>query len=512
MLNGTKISTSRDLFAGSSATSLDSADKPRNVEVKSLFVLLFLFISRLIANYFIPLNDTTEARYGEIARKMLETGNWVTLLHDYTLPFWAKPPLSTWLTALSMQLFGVNEFAARLPSLFLSLGILWLIWDVSKKHSGPAAARVSVLVLASTLFFFLDAGAVMTDPSLLFCITLASVSFWQALVYKNKGYSYLFFVGLGLGLLAKGPLILVLVGMPLFFWILVHRLWGRVWQSLPWIKGSILLCLIALPWYVAAESRTPGFLYYFIVGEHLHRFLIPGWTGDKYGIAHHAPKGIIWLYALVGLFPWSLVAMKWLFQHGKQLPSLLQDKEGWISYWGFFLFIPLSFFTFSSNLIYPYVFPVLPAFAVFFTTVGTAFYPSFTNSLRILWSATLSGVASLLLTLVFVIQPNWVEKTHKPIVEAWIQQHPKAGSSLMYWDKKTDFSADFYSAGKAQATQDLSLLRLWSANPLDHYLVISPESLPTLPKAWSSQWTLVKTIPYAGKKVLLFHLNQLNLS
>ena len=269
----------------------------------AFFVLIFLLVARIIANYFIPLNDATEARYGEIARKMLETGNWVNLLHDYGIPFWAKPPLSTWLSALSMKLFGINEFAARLPGLFLSTGVLWLIWDLAKKHSGAVVAMVSVLVLAGTLYFFLDTGTVMTDPSLLFCTTLSMVAFWHALVNRNKLWSYLFFVGLGLGLLAKGPIALILVGLPLFFWVLLRNQWANLWRQLPWIKGTALALAIALPWYVLAELRTPGFLNYFIVGEHLNRFLVPGWAGDKYGMAHNTPKGMIWIYAIAGIFP-----------------------------------------------------------------------------------------------------------------------------------------------------------------------------------------------------------------
>ena len=124
----------------------------------SFFALCFLLLCRLISMWFVPLNDTTEARYGEIARKMLETGNWVTPQHDYGVPFWAKPPLSTWLSALSMKCFGVNEFAVRLPGLLLSIGILWLIWGLAKKQSGPVVARASILILAGTLYFFLDAG------------------------------------------------------------------------------------------------------------------------------------------------------------------------------------------------------------------------------------------------------------------------------------------------------------------------------------------------------------------
>ncbi|TAL61296.1 MAG: phospholipid carrier-dependent glycosyltransferase, partial [Legionella sp.] len=255
---------------------------------------------------FIPLNDSTESRYGEIARKMLETGDWLVLHLEYGIPFWAKPPLSTWLSAFSMKCFGVNEFAVRLPGLLLSIGILWLIWDFAKKHSNAIIAMAAVLILSGSLYFFLDAGTVMTDPALLFCNTLAMISFWRASVEKNILAAYLFFISLGLGLLAKGPIILVLVGLPLFTWVLQHGYWAKIWRRLPWIQGLILIALIAFPWYFLVEQRTPGFLNYFIVGEHFQRFLIPGWTGDKYGIAHNAPWGMIWVYIIIGIFPWNL--------------------------------------------------------------------------------------------------------------------------------------------------------------------------------------------------------------
>src|SRR5579862_9906602 len=91
--------------------------------------LALMFVARLICSAVVPLTDTTEARYGEIARKMLETGDWITPQHDYGVPFWAKPPLSTWLSAFSMKVFGVNEFAARLPELLLAIGMLALVWQ-----------------------------------------------------------------------------------------------------------------------------------------------------------------------------------------------------------------------------------------------------------------------------------------------------------------------------------------------------------------------------------------------
>lgn len=475
----------------------------------AIFVLIFLLLCRIAASYFIPLNDSTEARYGEIARKMLETGNWVTPQHDYGVPFWAKPPLSTWLSALSMKIFGVNEFAVRLPGLLLSMAILWLIWDLAKKHSGSLAATVSTLVLAGTLYFFLDAGTVMTDPALIFCTTLAIVAFWHAMVNKSMLWSYVFFAALGLGLLAKGPIAIVLVALPIFFWVLFRNEWVSLWNRLPWIKGTLLVCLIALPWYILAEIRTPGFLNYFIMGEHIHRFLTPGWAGDKYGMAHDAPKGMIWIYAIAGVFPWSILGGRWLFQHGKKLPSLFKDDDGWMSYLFLCMVMPLVFFTFASNIIYPYVFPALPAFALFFTETWCRWNKSVDNSSKfskwILYCSLISGASFLLATFIFEINPQLVAKTQKPVISAWMNQHPAAGSNLIYWDYKTEFSAQFYSAGKVKPAWNTTILCQLLSNNLENYLVISPQDVKQIPQDLFAQFKIVDEIHFKRNKLLLVH-------
>ena len=90
---------------------------PASASARSVLILLgLLIVARLIGMGLLPLMDTTEARYAEIFRKMLEFGDWVTPWYDNGLPFWGEPPLSFWHTAASFKLFGVNEFAARLPN------------------------------------------------------------------------------------------------------------------------------------------------------------------------------------------------------------------------------------------------------------------------------------------------------------------------------------------------------------------------------------------------------------
>ena len=84
-----------------------------------------------------PLFDNTESRYAEIARKMVETHIWVMPQYHYGVPFWAKPPLSTWSSAVTMEIFGINEFAVRLSSFIFSLGIFWLVYISGDEKRRP---------------------------------------------------------------------------------------------------------------------------------------------------------------------------------------------------------------------------------------------------------------------------------------------------------------------------------------------------------------------------------------
>jgi 4-amino-4-deoxy-L-arabinose transferase-like glycosyltransferase len=470
------------------------------------YSLAFLLLCRIVANFVIPLNDTTEARYAEIARKMLETGNWVTLQHDYGIPFWAKPPLSTWLSAFSMKLFGVNEFAARFPSLLLSIAVLGLVWKLAKEQMNYIAAMVAVVVLAGTFYFFLDAGAVMTEPTLIFCITLSLASFWLAVVKHRVLWSYLFFVGLGLGLLAKGPIILVLVGLPLFFWVLINHAWLSLWLRLPWIKGILLMCLIALPWYILAEYRTPGFLNYFIVGEHFQRFLTPGWAGDKYGVAHHAPKGMIWLYAAVGLLPWIGIFSFWAIKYRK---ALFKDNKKWMSYLILNTILPLLFFTFAGNIIYPYAFPILPVFALLFTELWQRRAIPLANSLWIPHAALIAGGLGVLAIFVFSVNPNQVSKTQKPVIQAWLHHNPSASSELLYWGSPIDFSAQFYSHGLAKSVSNMNDLCAVIKRGTELYLVVNAEHLEVIPQDLLMELNLLDRISFRKNTFLLFHLSPL---
>jgi len=377
---------------------------PQHPHSRWLWALLATVIAlRLATLGLYPLTDTTEARYAEMARKMIETGNWLTPMFDVGVPFWGKPPLSFWLSALPMGLGGVHEFTARLGPLMAGLATMALFWcwpaatqtpsrtpsEAPKFTVGTAYPACAAIVFMSTPLGFIASGAVMTDMAMAMGTTLSMVAFWwvwaaadaETRTSQSKVWPWLFFVGQSIGLMAKGPVAVVLTGVALTLFLLVCA-WreggvptaSKLWRSLPWLRGLLLTALLVAPWYLLAERATPGFLRYFIVGEHWYRFTQSGWKGDLYGVAHAQPKGRIWLLALAFTLPWTLVALGWLAVRGKQpaLPTsqlasaaaataALAPERVYLLCW---MLAPGLFFTLSGNILFTYVLPGLPAFAL----------------------------------------------------------------------------------------------------------------------------------------------------
>ena len=437
-------------------------------------ILLVRFIS--LGAY--PLFDTTEARYGEMARLMVETGNWITPLFDYHVPFWGKPPGHTWLSALSMTTIGVGEFAARLPHFICGLLTLWLVFRFTRTISNQQTALHAVLVLSTSLGFVVASGMVMTDTALLLSTTLTMTSFWlnfQGINSRLNGH--LFFVGIALGLLIKGPVAVVFAGIALVIWSIWQGQFIKAIKSLPWLSGMILCLVITLPWYIAAEIATPGFLQYFIVGEHIERFLVPGWQGDLYGSAHKNPKGMIWVYWLACAFPWSFWLVKeWLLKgwlaklvSSKKANQTTSDQKLIQSYLLCWLVAPLLLFTAAGNILPVYT---LPGFA------GMAIYLSLRTPLT--KGQVYSAIATVLIasSLITAVSLGLTSKSSEKqllltdITKADINKADATENHPVYYWHKRPFSAQFYSAGQAKKLTQLADLQQLIAQNNTFYLVV----------------------------------------
>jgi len=423
-----------------------------------IWLLGTLLLVRIIAMVVVPLADTTEPRYAEIARLMLTTNDWITPWFEPDVPFWGKPPLSFWAQALSFKLFGINEFAGRLPALLAFIATAWMLWRMAVSAVSAQVAAASVVVYSSMFLTFLAAGTVMTDPYLALGTTWAMVAFYLAPKENVWYWRYGVFIGLGIGLLAKGPLAIVIAGAPIGLWVLFQGKLMHYLRTMPWIRGTLLTLFIALPWYILAELKTPGFINYFIIGEHFMRFVDPGWMGDLYGHAHKEAKGMIWLHWLAGSTPWGPLALLLLVGH--MLTASLRKtvwhalKQPVVIYALLWALVTPVFFTAAGNVIWTYVLPSMPAFAIL---MGWAMV-KLNNGQKwrklgfifVMWFMPIAG----LIFSAFIANNNNLMKTEKTIAE-YVAQQPQIGdnsnwSRLYYLAPKLEFSARFYSHDKAK--------------------------------------------------------------
>lgn len=480
--------------------------------------LLSLIGARLFAMIGLPLMDTSEPRYAEIARTMLVSGDWITPWFAPDVPFWGKPPLSFWAQALAMKVFGINALAVRLPSLLATMLTLALLFRLANSLFGAATARLATLMCMSALVMFVDAGAVLTDPFLTLGVTLSLVAFLMAHIHPSAGWRYGFFVGLAVGLLAKGPLALVLVGFPVVVAWWLSGDWRTCWRALPWVTGLLLTMVLVVPWYAAAEIKTPGFLRYFLVGEHILRFIDPGWQGDLYGNGHARAHGTIWIYWLLGALPWSLwilPAIASFFRQRSSSGAVMSTSLPSRAVWAFLLAWAIVcglLFSPASNILPTYVQPSLPALCLLLAHgIARSGEPRRFRQIEqvtVVLALVYAGVTGAAL---------WQEdqlKSERSLVAAMPAQAVQDGA-LVFLGKPT-YSASFYAQGRVQATDPAALAqRLWR-DPSPVYVAIPQRRVQALLAGLSSppqavfsnpRYTLVVIEPGATRAPLITRLD-----
>ena len=137
-----------------------------------VFIIFFLLGTR-------GLNEPDEGRYAEIGREMLETGNWL-VPNIWYVPHLDKPPMTYWLVGLSIGAFGLNEWAIRLPIALAGLSGVWAVYLLGLSMGGRRVAQWSVLILSSSLLYFVIARMVMTDMILLQFMCWGIYFFWRS--------------------------------------------------------------------------------------------------------------------------------------------------------------------------------------------------------------------------------------------------------------------------------------------------------------------------------------------
>ncbi|MCL2877402.1 MAG: glycosyltransferase family 39 protein [Acidobacteria bacterium] len=304
--------------------------------------------------------DDGDALYSHVAQNMAATGDWVTPYAN-GVRFIDKPPMLYWLTAASLRVFGVTEFAVRFPAVCAVSAIALLLLFLGRKAGGPFAGFVAGSAFAFCAGTFLFTLMAFPDIFFVFFLTLAVTAFY--VWYRddrNPVFPALLFYAASAGaVLSKGLIGLAFPAAIALLFLIWSRNFSRLRHFHP-VKGTLLFFLVAAPWHVLAAVRNPGFLWYYFVNEQFLRFL-----GKRQPLDYESISlPIFWALTLAWLFPWSvfLPALRHVWRSSGDRDSPARDAVRICFCWAFTVFV---FFSVSSRIEH-YSMPIFPPLAVLF--------------------------------------------------------------------------------------------------------------------------------------------------
>jgi 4-amino-4-deoxy-L-arabinose transferase-like glycosyltransferase len=322
------------------------------------------------------LMDDVDAVQAQIARTMLESGDWVTARLD-GVTYLEKSPLIYWMMAASYRVFGVHDWAARLPLSLAVVLLCWVTYRFTRWGLGERAGVYAGVSLATAAGLYLFTRILIPDATLTLTITAAIYAWMRLLEPESEDrrpwlWAIVLGVSLGSGLLLKGliagvfPILAALLYMGLTGQLLSRAAWKRL---SPLVVIAVTL-LIAAPWHVLAMLHNPpwfafsmhsgpgeyrGFFWFYFFNEHLLRFLNLRYPRDY----NTVPRLLFWLLNLVWLFPWSAYlagATRLTYGRATRASRVRLMALCWIA-------VVMLFFTFSTTQEY-YSMPIYPALAI----------------------------------------------------------------------------------------------------------------------------------------------------
>ena len=351
-----------------------------------LFIAALILLWLLATAWARPLMLPDEGRYVGVAWEMLRSGDWLTPTLN-GLPYFHKPPLFYWITAGSMSLFGLNEWAARAaPILGAWLGA-FALYLFTRRWWGKRAAHLALCVLMVQPLFYIGGQFANLDMLVAGCITATILLLAHAALCIEVGLPYrralaAAFAMAALGVLAKGLIGFVLPALVIGAWLALRRRW-HVLASLMWWPGALIFVLVAAPWFLAMQMRFADFSNYFFVVQHFHRFAAGGFNNVQ----------PFWYYPAV-LLLFSLPCLPWLARRrgrGAQRDAERDSVRLLMVLWAATVVL---FFSLPQSKLLGYVLPAVPPLALLmadgFLSLGA---PS--QRARRLWQVSVGVSAAL---------------------------------------------------------------------------------------------------------------------
>lgn len=246
--------------------------------------------------------DDADSTHAEAAREMYQAGDYVTL-HVNGIRYLEKAPFPYWMVSLGFTVFGVSEFAVRLPVilsilLLIGLGVLWGL-----RAFGNRGGIYTGLFIATCLGCFLFTRIFIPDVILSLLIALALYFFLSALESgrQSEWRWYAANAMMALAVLTKGLVATIFIGVPALGYLLLAGEWRR-WRELRLGRGIAVFLLVSAPWHILAGIRNHGFFWFYFINEQFLRFL-----GERYPRDYNKlPAYLYWGLHVIWLFPWSL--------------------------------------------------------------------------------------------------------------------------------------------------------------------------------------------------------------
>jgi 4-amino-4-deoxy-L-arabinose transferase-like glycosyltransferase len=300
-----------------------------------------------------------EPRYAQVAREMFERHDWITPTLGGQ-PWLEKPPLYYWQAMVAYEIFGVSDWAARLPSAVDATLLVLAVYFFLKRLFGGIELD-GALIVASCAGIIGYARAASTDMPLTAVFGMGMLSWWSWRATEKKAYLALFFLLLALGMLAKGPVAPFLAFLVIALYAAAVREFRLIVKTF-WLPGIFLFCAVALPWYVAVQMRKPEFFREFIIEQNLGRF--------SQNLYHHVQP--FWYYlpvVFLALAPWAIFTIagfveavrRWWFGRKLPQPGETDLQHGFTVFACCWFIIPVMFFSLSQSKLPGYILPAVPA-------------------------------------------------------------------------------------------------------------------------------------------------------
>ena len=300
-----------------------------------------------------PFATPDEARYVEIPREILATGDWITPRLN-GVKYFEKPPLLYWTEAAFQYAFGLKEWAMRLPIVLFGLTGILSTYAFGQRVFNRQAGFYSAFILGSSCLYFVMSRLIILDMAVSLFVTLSLFCFYiaqQEAKEKNRRLFYaLFTVFCALGVLTKGIMALAVPGVVIVLWATYSRRWRAIFPTyLP--SNLILFLIIAAPWHILASLRTPEFAYKYFIVEHVLR----------YATTIHLRHQPVWFFIPIiigGFLPWSALFVP---AFTKAFRDRYMHVNAFLLIWAAFVFV---FFSISQSKLIPYILPLFPPIAL----------------------------------------------------------------------------------------------------------------------------------------------------